>query len=228
MAVVLDNTQGVSLGMAMVQHSMDNLVKQRMQMNELYHDANKAVAVATMNSTSELMQEFVRKGMPPPEELQKKYDEGANHLNKSRMMTASHNKTVQESSPEFHQYYDISSWDANRKRNTVDTGPSALSKLGNAIGGVASKASSWVGGLMGGNSAQPSGATTLPPNQQSSTPSTTPSVSANAPVLPQDMVQAGLNNTPANYGAVFNVDDLMKDMTVSNALNKTVPQNGVR
>ena len=182
MPIVLDNTKGTSLGMAMVQHSMDNLVKQRMQMNELYHDANKAVAVTGMQAASAEAQEYINRGENIPSGIYIRYNESANYLNKSRNMTAAENKTIQESSPEFQQYYDIDSWDKARKKNMVNTGPNALSRLGGAISNVMGAASKYVGGLMG-NSPGASGITTAPPTTPAVAPApvATPAASA-APV----------------------------------------------
>ena len=114
MAVVLDNTQGTSLGMAMVQHSMDNLVKQRMQMNELYADANKAIAITQYSQAAETERWYLEHNQTPPEAVTKEKEQAKNKINTTRNMAAGQNKEIQASSPEFMQYYDIDSWDKNR------------------------------------------------------------------------------------------------------------------
>ena len=239
MAVVLDNTQGTSLGMAMVQHSMDNLVKQRMQMNDLYADANKAIAMTQYCQAAETEREYIRKGKTPPKALTIEKEQAKLMVDYTRNMTANENRTIQESSPEFMQYYDIDSWDKNRRRNTVDTGPSAFSRLGNAIGNVASKATSWVGNMMGGSNTtppttSPANATTSPPagtpvntgTGTATTPTNTPPVSTNPTASMMNPTAAGV---PADYGSVINVDDELKKLRINNSLGKIVPQsNGVQ
>ena len=240
MAVVLDNTQGTSLGMAMVQHSMDNLVKQRMQMNDLYADANKAIAITQYSQAAETEREFIRQGVTPPKAYTIEKEQAKNKINSTRNMTANENRTIQESSPEFMRYYDIDSWDANRRRNTIDTGPSAFSRLGNAIGNVASKATSWVGNMMGGSNntappaTSPANATTSPPagtpvntgTGTTTTPTTAPPVTTNPTASMMNPTAAGI---PADYGSVINIDDELKKLRINNSLGKIVPQsNGVQ
>ena len=236
MAVVLDNTQGTSLGMAMVEHSMDNLVKQRMQMNDLYADANKAIAITQYSQAAETEREFIRQDKTPPEALTIEKEQAKNKINSTRNMTANENRTIQESSPEFMRYYDIDSGDKNRRRNTVNTGPSAFSRLGNAVGNVASKATSWVGNMMGGsnNTTSPANATTSPPagtpvntgTGTTTTPTNTPPVSTSPTASMMNPTAAGV---PADYGSVINIDDELKKLRINNSLGKIVPQsNGVQ
>ena len=237
MAVVLDNTQGTSLGMAMVQHSMDNLVKQRMQMNELYADANKAMAITQYNQAAETERWYLEHDQTPPEAVTIEKEQAKKFIDTTRNMAAGQNKEIQASSPEFMQYYDIDSWDKNRQRNTVDTGPSAFSRLGNAIGNVTSKATSWVGNMMGGSNTappatSPANVTTSPPagtpvnTGTATTPTNTPPVSTNPTASMMNPTAAGV---PADYGSVINVDDELKKLRINNSLGKIVPQsNGVQ
>ena len=87
MAVVLDNTQGTSLGMAMVQHSMDNLVKQRMQMNDLYADANKAIAMTQYSQAAETEREYIRQKKTPPKALTIEKEQAKLMVDYTRNMT---------------------------------------------------------------------------------------------------------------------------------------------
>ena len=41
MPIVLDNTQGSTLGMAMSQHAIDKMIGQRMQMTDIYAKTNQ-------------------------------------------------------------------------------------------------------------------------------------------------------------------------------------------